>query len=140
DLRYPAEQEASHSACYFFATDSVRRAANRAMARWILRDQDYQSIIFPLEESTQHIAWRMPNQKMEEPKMKYPFRDDYAVQVWSEEREADIPETAHFFKEIYHIDLWGLVSHIRFVPAFSRSSEYWPLTGLPKCGCCAFGT
>ena len=24
--------------------------------------------------------------------MKYPFRDDYAVRVWSEEGEADIPE------------------------------------------------
>ncbi len=60
--------------------------------------------------------------------MKYPFRDDYAVRVWSEEGEADIPETAHFFKRIYHISLWGLVSHLRFVPAFSRSPEYWPVT------------
>lgn len=30
--------------------------------------------------------------------MRYPFRDDYAVQVWSEEREVEIPEMAHFFK------------------------------------------
>ena len=60
--------------------------------------------------------------------MRYPFRDDYAVRVWSEEREADIPETAHFFKEIYHITLWGLISHLRFVPAFSRLPEYWPVT------------
>ena len=59
--------------------------------------------------------------------MRYPFRDDYAVRVWSEEREVEIPEMGPFFREIYHLDLWRLGSAV-FVPHFSRSPECWPLT------------
>lgn len=59
--------------------------------------------------------------------MRYPFRDDYAVQVWSEEREAEITETAHFFKEIYNIYLWHLTDVV-FVPTFSRTPKCWPVT------------
>ena len=40
--------------------------------------------------------------------MRYPFRDDYAVRVWSEEREVVHPEMGPFFKEIYNINLWRL--------------------------------
>ena len=62
--------------------------------------------------------------------MKYPFRDDYAVQVLEEEREAEIPEMAHFFRGIYDITLWRIISTIRFVPAFFRHPENWPLTWI----------
>lgn len=59
--------------------------------------------------------------------MRYPFRDDYAVQVWPEEREAEIQETAYLFREIYNINLWGL-AEVVFVPNFARPPEYWPVT------------
>lgn len=68
--------------------------------------------------------------EMEAPKMKYPFQDDYAVQVWREERQAPLPENSHFYKGIFDVNLLNLV-HLPFVPAFSRTPENWPAS-LPN--------
>lgn len=57
--------------------------------------------------------------------MRYPFRDDYAVQVWREERQAAIPEYGHFYKGIFDVTVLGLVS-LMVVPAFPRTPDNWP--------------
>jgi hypothetical protein len=64
---------------------------------------------------------------MEEPKIKYPFQDDYAVQVWREERQAALPENAHFYKGIFDVTVLELAD-LMFVPAFPRTPDNWPAT------------